>query len=443
MKSIRFFVLSFFAIMALWSACTKPTELGSDLFDDSKKSIGYTETLPVVMNTVSGDSLILYNGGISQTYFLCGNLKDPIFGTTTAEVGAQFKALGNVADFSQAILDSVVLTMAYDTVTVYGNRQSTVGFDVFKLNEVLPSGTGQYYSSNRPFKTETTPIGSLKNIVPRPLPTDSVTITSKGIVKKVGAHLRIKLNNLFGKELMKIDSLTFKDLSSADRDSALFKIMKGVVVRPNKSSDLMVGFNMASALTKIIVYYKIGESSREYNFEIGTASVITGNYKANYTGAPVKDYIDNVKKTDIGFAQGLMGPNVQITLPKLDSLKNVGIIGAVLEVGVAKLPNDNLDIFKPARALNVLYRGISTGQLAPVEDASQRYFDGILQTEDNIQKYKINLTGHIQNILLGKADNIIYLVTLPKSNSIQRSVLLGGNDKTFRARLKIIYTKKP
>jgi Domain of unknown function (DUF4270) len=443
MKSIRFFVLFFFAIIAFWSACTKPSELGSDLFDDSKKSIGYTETLPVTMSTILGDTLVLYNGGITQTYFLCGSLKDPVFGTTTADVCAQFKALANIADFSKANLDSIVLTMAYDTATVYGNKASSVGFDVFRLKEVLPSGTGQFYASDRAFKTETTPVGSIKNIVPRTLPTDSVAITSNGITKKVGAHLRVKLDNAFGKEIMKIDSLTFKDLAAADRDSALFKVMKGLVLRANKSSDLMVGFNMSSPLTKVIVYYKVGDSQRTYNFEIGTTSVITANYKTDVTGALVKDYINNPAKTDLGFAQGLVGPNVKITLPKLDSLKNLGIVSAVLEVGVAKLPNDKLDVFKPAKLMNALYKVTTTGILAPVEDASQRYFEGNLVTEDNIQKYKINLTGHVQNILLGKADNNIYLATLPKSNSIQRSVLLGGNDKTFKARLKVIYTKKP
>jgi Domain of unknown function (DUF4270) len=443
MKSIRFCVIFLLAITALWSACTKSTELGSDLFDDSKKSVGFTQTLPVTLSTVSGDSLILYNGAISQTFFLCGSLKDPVFGTTTADICAQFKALGNVADFSQGKLDSVVLTMAYDTTTVYGNRASTIGFDVFKLNEVLASGAGNFYSSNRTFKTENTPIGSIKNIVPRMLPTDSVAVTSKGVAKKQGAHLRIKLSDDFGKQLMKIDSLTFKDLTSADRDAELFKTMKGLVVRANKSADLMIGFNLANPLTKVILYYKVGESPREYNFEIGTQSVITGSYKTDYTGTKVKEYLNNATTNDIAFAQGLVGPNVKITLPKLDSLKNLGIISAVLEVGVITLPTDKPEVFKPSKALNVLYTNVTTGLLAPVEDASQRYFDGLVITEDNIQKYKINLTGHIQNMLQGKAGNTLYLATLPKSNSIQRAVLRGGNDKTFKARLKVVYTKKP
>ena len=80
------FAILLILFAAFWAACTKPTPFGSELLADELADYEFTDTLSITCTVEMEDSLLTSDPGSTSSAFLCGELDDPIFGKSKAEI---------------------------------------------------------------------------------------------------------------------------------------------------------------------------------------------------------------------------------------------------------------------------------------------------------------------------------------------------------------------
>ena len=68
------------------SNCTDPLQVGSNLLEEDRASVGFTDTLSLKARTIPGDSVIAYAPNGLLTTFLFGRTEDEFFGTTETAI---------------------------------------------------------------------------------------------------------------------------------------------------------------------------------------------------------------------------------------------------------------------------------------------------------------------------------------------------------------------
>ena len=169
----RFFIL--LAVFILYTfSCTKPALIGSDFLEDEKALLQFKDSFDLTLFTVKTDSVIVHSDNVSRQLntYLIGNVQDdPIFGRYTADIYAQPLLPGIATSLLGSTLDSVVLSLRYDTLGTYGSILDPVTIEVYRMLE-NPAFNEDYYSNGQ-FLTNTDLLGSL-TFTPRPK--DSVTL---------------------------------------------------------------------------------------------------------------------------------------------------------------------------------------------------------------------------------------------------------------------------
>ena len=433
------------------SSCTKSSTIGSELVEQDQAKVFITDTLSIVAKTVNLDSVKTYGPADSEQFesYLVGKYDDPVFGKVEADLYAQVNLdVTTTPSFigrDDVVVDSVILSLLYDTTKVYGNELAIPQtFEVYTMTE--PLDRGDTYYSNQTFSFDSNPIGN-KTFVPKVR--DSLIIVDYALSRpdtvRTVPHLRIPLSKFFGAFL--------KDLELSDyANSTSFKEkLPGIHIKAIAETESMLGFHLfretSTITSRITMYYKEGEVQKEYRYPFLFASPKMNHYINDPSGKNVVNFFDNEEKGDsLIFIQGMGGMNAEVAIPYADQLGDVIINNAILEYFIATEEDS------PYEPVDRIFLGIEfdDGSFSTVRDlilanslAQLNLFGGfpVMDEQLSIKKYRMNITNHFQDMVEGENDRA--LITFPQLNreKADRVVLYGPGHSAYPMKLSVTYTK--
>ncbi len=443
------FILSVAFLIA--GSCTKPVLIGSDFLEDEKASLNFQDTFDLSFFTEEIDSVVVHSGANASLQidnYLLGEVHDPIFGTYKSEIFAQ-PILSTVAlELRQSTLDSVVLTLKYDTLGNYGSLTEPVTLEVYRMLE-NPEFNRKYYSNQR-FLTESDVLGAV-TFVPRPK--DSVTVIKPGIDTTVLApHIRVPLS------LAKLADIVSQDSSVFSNQDSFLNYFKGINIRMAGATNTMIGINLLNSVSGITFYFDKGTSeNREFKFVFTTGSVKTIYVEHDYTGTIAGAALTSEPETDYWFVQGLSGLTTRMTINDLSKIGPAIINQAELEV-YCTFPDGDEPTFYPPIPFLVTQQLNDTAFVNSIDVAValartsgavastgyQTLYGGALEKVSTgppaIYRYSMKVTAQVKNIFQGNKENIIYFNPFDKVNVPNRSVMIGPGHPVYAPRLRIYYT---
>lgn len=432
-----------------WSACTRTSPFGADLLDDQLADYDFTDTLTIRCTIEREDSLITSDRISTAAYFLVGDLNDPIFGKTTADLYALFQPGVPTALEDTLQFDSIVLFMRYSTVGLYGDSTQPQTLRVHRVDEGYSiNPTAFYYSENSlPASTE---IGRIDNFIAKPTRQDSLfSATSRG------AYIRVKLDDAFGQELMRFDSATLAD------DSTFYAKLRGIKITTTSGGampGLILPLNLNDQnFSRIRLYYTRNDTlhpTYDYFFQ---GSNKFSNFAHDY-GSTLAGQAIGIEANDLLFVQGAQGLKVKIEIPYVDRLENIAVNKADLVLTINDmLPNDFPTLLRPSGQL-VLSRSVADTAYDLTSDVYNSInntgvytdFGGTPNKETAgsgiVTRYHHNLSDYLQSLVdLPAGSDIkkktIYLNVNLQSRTAMRSILYGPKSTTFPAKIELKYTR--
>ncbi len=442
-NSIRIYFFILLGLIGI-AACNDALVLDTELLASDAADIIFKDDFDVTSTTILEDSIIVYAPNTEYPKYPCGIFEDPFLGQTECSIYGQFRLIAPqiYPAFPVNAFDSVVLSLAYSNDGVYGNANEEYEIEIFRVTEDISRDS--IYYSNQSFETETSKIGSTTF---RPSPNDSVfmNIYRDGFeadsLYQRPPQERIKLNFNFGQELYELDSLSYTDSDLFIND------LKGIQIRPKSINTGMMAFDLASIDTRLTLYYTDGAFTREFNFYFTEFSVKTLQIEQSRTGAPVDSFIDDeILGDSLVFMQGFSGPLVKLDFPNITDLGNVIINKAELEFFIADLdqvgdnysPNEQLIVLEEVEENRVLVEDAAIA----INTSSLDEFGGTVRQESgNVQKYTMNISGHVQRIIDGTAQSEMFIQPFPKPVDFARTIIYGANHSTYPIKLKLTYTQ--
>jgi Domain of unknown function (DUF4270) len=479
MKNIWIAFVGLAVCLTITASCNKTSLLGSELFENDKLNLTFTDTLSInALNDAPAPVLMHIKNIVGYDNLSIGNMPDAYFGTLQSTIYAQF-GLQNITapifpSLDSAKIDSIRFIMPYYASGTYGDTMATQKFSVYRLTDELKADT---IYSNKTFANNATPLGSLTF---KPTPNTTVrriVDTLKGATKIDTftdiPHISIPLDINFGKDIMRLGSAQLKD-------TAFQTWLKGIVIKAETPANCMLSFNMsptagtvptgqASRVAGIYVYYRNNDkdTARQVYTFYTSGQPRYANYKNDYQNGKIKDFVNNPKKADsLVFLQSLGGSVARLEFPFLKNLGNIVINKAELEFTInddadtkvltpveqlvlltsaAQIPNGNIAnlsgtlslIPTNARAIDdVKQAGYSVTSFVTIPD-----FGGFPVTENGVRKYKMNITQQLQKILTGSEGTQLYLAPHFQYTKAGRVVLYGPKHSKYRAKVNLIFTK--
>ena len=457
-----FHFLLFLAISFIVFSCSETTDLGENLLDQDQVGLGVTDTLSIRAISVRNDSVISPSSSNYTLTYPCGNFDDPVFGRTTAGFYMQlFTTVAyRTANATNATVDSVVLSLQYDTLG-FGNISLPRNIGVYRVTEDIPS---QDHYSNTTFKTEPSPLNDINNsFVPRiKYGKDSVRIIGYTDSSKLvlAPHLRVKLNNSLGKEILSLDS------TKLNTNSEFSKIFKGLYVKPLSEDKGFIRFFLTrfdgttrtyNLLTNLNIYYRDNSNTRRIMTLYAYADAFTKSIKSvNFVSNPsaiVKNAINNQSAADsVVYLQGMNGPDVKVSLPTIKSLKGKNLIVDKAELDLFVKPT--ADGFDTPPQLAIRKKNTGTVSTDLIEDyifssnnsSKLLSFGGkpqkVTVNGETLLKYTFNLSYYAQKMIDDSNVSDTFFVTFEqKSSSIGRVVFYGAKHPKYPMKLRLLYTK--
>ncbi len=443
-------------------SCDDKTIVGNDLLNSEEVLIGFTDTISITGKTILGDvenlkayrtaSTIENRSAITPRRLLLGSIDDNIFGTYSSEVYFEARIFGNATlpDYSEAVMDSLVLIIALDSLGQYGEMEAQ-DIEVFKVIEDI-SEVDSFIVSDM-VETDPDPIGRVSNIVLNP--GDSLTILDHdtGEPIKVRPQLRIRLDNSFAAEL-------FTDTIASQGDTEFRQFLPGLKL-VSSAQNSMVGLllnleNTTTFASALRMYYTEQDTlENNFNYFIGGAQLSSMTHDFSPT---LETAIDD---TAIGeeelYIQGMIGPSIELNLDGVKELSDKLINKAELTVYV-KEENTETDLYPPVEDI-LISRYNENDQLLVIDDIitalgvanvdadaiRELIFGGNLVEDDEsgvtIRKYSFNITGHIQYLHDNPDDrHDIVLSTLSRIDNPNRTVLYGTEHPEFAPELRVTFT---
>lgn len=444
----RFYVFCVASVLlSIFIACNQPSIIGSDILPlEDNINIFFTDTLALSATTIKEDSTKVYdsNPALQPARYLTGRVEDPVFGVYGSDIYTQVELLATNPDFSDVDIDSIVLTLAYDTEGNYGDFSSNYNLKVFEVLEDM--NPNQDYYSNQTFMTDATPIGEINFT---PTPSDSVLIDTI-LVKP---HIRIPLDNALGERFLNVT-----DTTVYQSDDFFTNFFKGIKLVGNQAGNQSIlAFNLLDQLTNLELHYTVGDTAQKvFTFRVKSGSTKVMNFFHDYqsVNAPVVDFFDDpVKGDSLAFLQSMEGLNVKVEMPNIDNWKNVIVNKAELIVRVAQ--DENSAEYPLPDQLILLQNSSLTGDRVLIRDVSislQRTssFSGLFggnsqvnsDSGEDITEYRMNISGFLQDVIDGiQEDGTLYITTYPKPDQPSRLIIGGPGHSKYNMEIQLTYTK--
>lgn len=415
--------LSLLTLFFIFHSCNKldTTTIGSEL-------------IPVVDNVTTFDTIIYVNAlneaftdttrlSADGDYALGTISSDPLFGTTTASILAQFKppSFGsypfiNSKDSIFAI-DSVVLCLAYKGAFGDTNQLQRVRVYEIDANEDFSF----LEPTNRPYPAFDGEVTTAANgfIDIRTFREEKSIVYDKDTVKTAN-QLRIHLDTtLIGRKLVNLDTAT-----SYKTDSAYNTVFKGLAVVTDStagSPNALMYFNLADQNTGLIVHYRVivnGAVDTAFTvFSFNQISAVANIINRNNTGTELANYLNN----GAGFDDKVLlqthpdGTYATLQIPSLGTMSNRIIHKA--ELIMEQVPDAADDIFSVPGLLYLdaadtgdTYVSVIDPLFYSSNSPDFRTFGGFarLGTDgvgNTVNIYRFDLTRYVQSIVTQKATN--------------------------------------
>ncbi len=477
-KFLNIFFL--FIVVSFFSFCTKikTTDIGADLIPEIDNINTFDTSFEVVANnSISPDSLLPrlsrdQLGDVGQ--FMLGYIsRNPQFGTTKASIFLELKPTGYPYKFENVpdslYLDSVVLCLKYKFS--FGDTNAMQSVSVHKIDETLKPDSA--YQTNK-IVSYSRLLGT-KQFIPASL--DDSLITSR---ERTSNQLRIRLNNDFGNELLKIDTT---GLSPYKNDSLFRNYFKGFAIVPEtdgsgSSANGLMSFAISDTSTYLRFYYRYTKNGKQdtstKNFKFnstGALSASVNHIERNYTGSELVQHLGTKPGGDsLVYIQAAPGTYSMLRIPGLNEFKskkgNVMIHLAQLSMDEAQTPGSNSSIFYAPlymypeiydTTLNSFYPFFADGFVNGNYDNTT--FGGFrkynFENTKPIAHYDMNLTRYVQSIITRNLPNMPIKLSAPKTvryndlyltlsqNSLATGsvVLGGGNHSSKKMKLRVVYSK--
>ncbi len=449
MKNSHLVLLVLIVTMFIAPSCNKPSVIGGELLEQDQVNVAFTDSITIVAKTILSDSIKTYDLDNQLDYFLCGDLNDPIFGGVKATNYVQTRlSIFNPVFKNEDRVDSVVLSIVYDTIAMYGNVAEEHTINVHRLSEDLDNS--EIYYSNDAFMFDPMPLGT-KTFTPNlyGLAPSISYYNDEPRFDTLSPSLRIPLDIAFGEEIFDLEEM---DSTIFANDTLFLDNFKGFYIETEgENKESMLSFSYRNIGSRLQVYYTRDDTlNKQYDFILSNASVKQVNF--DHYGASASDVNDFVENTTLGdsllFLQGMQGVNVSFRFPYIEDLNGLIINKATLELTVATIEGDDIEIFEPGDQF-LLSEKTEDGELLLIEDVVRAFnvsninvFGGGLETDEdlNLKTYKLNLSAAMQDMVQGEVSDEVILTLFLSTQRANRSVIFGPGHSTYPAKLKVTYT---
>lgn len=422
--------LFFWSSLFFLAACSKPSELGLSLVEQDPANIIYTDSLSLDLQTVLTDPLT----SSARTRWICGNYLDPIFGQTEAGVYANFRLTSSNASFPNASFDSLVLSLAYDSVGHYGGNISQLGvqeWQVYRLAEDIDPD--EDYSSDAEFLTG----DLLADFSFIPKVNELVSVDDAAL----DPQLRIRLADSLGQYLMQPDTAIYSS------NSVFKEAFKGVYIRPktNGQQSAILRFLSKSAYSKLTLYYTDSAGvaqSYDYLMDDDAESVL--NIRHDYSNTTV---LQNNSSDSIVYLQGMNGVGVRLAFPHLANLGAIIVNKAELVIQLA----EEQDLNFPAPDQLFCLEKTSTDGYLLIDDVTSsvnrnpsdpfRLFGGLLSYDGDQAYFAMNLSEYLQRLVDQETEEAALYIQTAAITDTERMRIGNGQASSLQAKLFLTYTK--
>lgn len=420
-------------LLMTMAACSDTTELGLTLVEQERSDIVYTDTLTLAMST---DTTAPFQTS-SASRWLCGEYMDPEFGYLGAGFYCNFRIPTTNITFPTATVDSLVLTLTYDTLGHYGSILGTPtmqNWEILELDELITPD--QSYKSNATFATKTSPLATFSFT---PNYQDSILIDTV----RVAPHLRIHLDPAFAQTLLTPPTA---DVYTTNNNFKSF--FKGIFVRPvaGSSNDAIVRFFAKGSQTKLTLYYTDNSGStpvaKSFSYLTDEDAESVVSLRHNYSGTQV---LNNNSADTLVYVQGANGVSAKLTFPTLPNLGRIVVNKAEL---VFQSPFTAPTEFPSP--LQLVAAEVEDTTYVLVDDllsslqrtGTYQVFGGARQTvSTNLVTYTMNVSQFLQRIVDGDVEgNALYIQAVTVLEPF-RVALANQNSSAFKAKLYLTYTK--
>ncbi|WP_462219002.1 DUF4270 family protein [Ferruginibacter sp.] len=495
------FIAFLFSIIFIGCSKLDTTDIGSDLLPavDNVNTFDTLLTIEATQGIFNPDTTKL-NGLEDHVLGTINN--DPLFGTTTADIYAEFKPTfypyyyGNVSARDTLVggIDSVVLGLSYK-----GFWGDSINTPLQLQVKEIPSSTGGLWDSlgiNK--ELNYAPVNRNSGVV---IGSSTINIASLGNYVKIGNgkdsvknQVRIKLSQSFVNGFNSIDT----NATNPYKSDSLFRVFKkGFAIIANGTGNGLLYTNLTDSSSRLEIHYKrkIGavidttySLFKLSNFSNATAAIrpssTANNIIRNRSGFPVS----NPPASEI-YLQTTPGTYANLKIPSLGTLSNRIIHRA--EIIIEQVPfNTQTDGYFSAP--DYLYLDLKDSSTSPTfpEKWKPLYFDlnpntaydpdskvntyfpgggidflyygGYARNKKDvfgnpIKYYNFNITRYVQQIVTKHTNNytlrlqapynLIYPQYLPNYIPYNNRLAYGrvkvgsGTNLNYKMRLRIVYSK--
>ncbi len=449
---------AFLAVGLFLFSCTDPITVGADILDADRAEVGFTDTLEIEVQTLRGDSVLVLNAaaGTQLGSLLFGQLKDPFFGTNTANIivvprltrntitGNTFIRPEYAFDGTNVQLDSFVLVLPLDTLGEYSDPVGeTFNYSVSTLAQPLPLNDNIYSSVQPILDTRPPLMGSFvanNNIT---LLHDTMNVVLPAAADTL-RHLRIPLPMSTANFLFNLDTASYAS------DSIFQNLFPGVLLKMEQPSNSMLEVSLLRKSTRagFYIYYTINDTT--HTFYQYPYDVILNQFSNDYTGTVAAQYLSEPMADSLGFVSAMGGLQLRVDLDELSPLRGNIVNQARMDIYLRDLPGYDYDEYPPLDRFALLYRN-NSGNLVTVPDfvstdpvaAQNFFFDGILRTDPETGErfYRLNLSVHLQRMVDGDAPSTLFVQAFSRTGNAARSIIHGPNSATRPLRVQVAFTR--
>lgn len=440
-------LLSIVVLSATFVGCGDPSPIGAGVLDGERLNLKFTDTVQLTTKTVVAKPLSTYRKSpiLNLRNRILGELDDPITGITRSEVYSGFEIPVTSPNFTNGIVDSVVLSITYDSVGFYGDADAMHDIEIFGLANEFPD-QDTIFSDQELMKGAL--LGSKST---HPSFTDSVRIIEHGVgtALTLKPHLRIQLDDSFGQQILDNPSVV-------ENDTIFSTFFPGIAIKSTPDRSSSFGLNMlstenASTINGIVIYYTIGDTAK-LSYRLTPSTNISSYIEQDRSGSPLESFIDNTTIGDsLIVIQGQSGVDAELEIGSLEGLKDEVINHAELISFIYRDPIINPDFYEPHPLLLAEYD--DDNALVSIEDFNIGFSSGGLEelfggtpqdtvvNGNSLEYIRLNITSHLKSLIEDseKDKTLIFNVT-SKIQRPGRTILYGPGHSLYPMKLNVTFT---
>ena len=439
-----------FLLFTVLFSCKKKDDdsvLGLDVQPENDLvGVTISDTASVYMHTLKVDASRSYN----DQYKYLGSNQDPIFGRTDASIYTNFSIANNLTNVtfgSNPVLDSAEIVISF-LGQFLGDTSTVLTFDVYTLTEKLTSDS--LYRTNSTVSKSSSKVSSV-----------NARIGHRGSTPCLIFPLD---NNLAQYMLQTTSNLT--------NNTAFINAYKGFYITTSNSSlsgsgsGAIYRLNLDDDISGVNIYYHDGNSvsSKGESFKFtfrGIDALRFNNIKHNYNSSAIFldaqiNQNDTAKGNSNIYLNSFGGTRVRVYLPYLKNFSDSQIVS----ISRAELTIKIDEIVSPY-TINYGYPA-NLALLACGSDGSEELVYDQLESSDFVKYggnynstgklYTFNIARQMQKIVTKTISNYgFYLVNanpsksvvIRRDNRMERVVIGGKNNATYKPTFKVTYIKYP